>query len=435
MTSITTTATQEKGLVRIDLDWTSLFSSGVQVPKCLVYRVPVGGTPVLIREGNPCVLSNLKATIYDWEAPLDTPVYYQAVTALNPNGDFEDTVEGWTGAPIGLSNGGTATQSTDYFYAGSASLQWTPDGTTASPTLLSDPIFAVPGTSYTVNAQLLASKTWAGGVGLIINWYTGAGAFISQSGAASNLWPAVGTWEAYTLTAPAPATTVFGRIGVLFTNKPGKDRVFYLDEAYVYTAGGTIDSSAAPVVLASSTGGWLKDPLHPATMIRLMDQLAWACAGASGVALVGVSRPTRPADASELPIPNSSIGVGSFSVRKSARRTAQVATSSFADADAVRDVYASGAPLLIQLPAKYGVPDGQYWLCGDLQSSALGGDMTRPLQVHQADMVHTAYPPGPAEGVLGVRYADLRVKGAKLTYAAAVSAGYTWLDALKGNIR
>jgi hypothetical protein len=100
----------------------------------------------------------------------------------------------------------------------------------------------------------------------------------------------------------------------------------------------------------------------------------------------------------------------------------------------VRDVHASGSPLLLQLAAKYGIPDGQYWLCGDLASSAVGGDMTRPLQVLQVDMAHNQMPPGPAEGVAGVRYADLRVKGAKLTYAAAISAGYTWLDALKGNI-
>jgi hypothetical protein len=434
VSTIVTTAQQDRGRVRIDLDWTSLFSSGVQVPKCLVYRVPVGGTPALIREGNPCVLSNLKATIYDWEGPLDTPTYYQAVTALNPNGDFEDTVEGWTGSPIGLSNGGTATRSTDYFYAGSASLQWTPDGTTASPTLLSDPFFAVVGTSYTVNAQLLAAKTWAGGVGLIINWYTGGGAFISQSGSASDLWPAVGLWEAYTLTATAPATAVFGRIGFLFTGKPSKDRVFYVDEAYVYTAGGTIDSSSTPVTLSSAQGGWWKDPLHPATMVRLQDSLSWASCGMHGVALIGVSRPSRPADAQELPIPNQAIGVGSFSTRKSARRTISVAAGSFADADAVRDVHASGSPLLLQLAAKYGIPDGQYWLCGDLASSAVGGDMTRPLQVLQVDMAHNQMPPGPAEGVAGVRYADLRVKGAKLTYAAAISAGYTWLDALKGNI-
>jgi hypothetical protein len=435
VTSIATTAQPEKGRVRIDLDWTSLFASGVQVPKCLVYRVPVGGTATPIREGNPCILSNLKATIYDWEAPLDTPVYYQSVTALNPNGDFEDTVEGWTGSPIGLSNGGTATRSTDYFYAGSASLQWTPDGTTASPTALSDPFSAVVGASYTVNAQVLAAKTWGGGVGLVINWYTGAGAFISQSGTASNLWPTVGAWEAYTLTATAPATTVFGRIGLLITGKPSPDRVFYLDEAYAYIATGTIDSSAAPVTLPSAQGGWLKDPLHPATMLQLQDSLAWASCGMRGVALVSVSRPNRPADAQELPIPNQSVGVGSFSTRKSARRALLVATGSFADADSVRDAFASGSPMLLQLPAKYGIPDGQYWLCGDLGSSALGGNMTNPVQVHQVDMVHNQNPPGPADGVLGVRYADLRVKAAKLTYAAAVSAGYTWLDALKGNIQ
>lgn len=430
MTSLVVTAQPGKGRVRIDLDWTSLFGSGIQVSKCSVYRVPVGGTATLIREGNPCVLSNLKATIYDWECPLDTPVYYQASVALNPNGDFEATVEGWQS----VSTGGTAAQSTAYFYAGSASLQWTPDGTTTAPVVLSDQFFAVAGTSYTVNAQVLAAKSWGGGVGLVINWYTAANAFISQSGTASNLWPVVGNWDPYTLTATAPATTGLGRIGLLFAGKPNADRQFYLDEAYVTTAGGTIDSSSAPVTLSSATGGWWKDPLHPATMVQLTDGLTWAACGQQGTALIGVSRPTRPADSTVLEVPGQALGVSSATVRKSGRRTIGVATGSFADADAMRDLHSQGTPLFLQLPAKYGVEE-QYGLCSDLNTSALGGDLTRPQQAHTTTMTHVAPPPGPAEGVLGARYQDLLTKGQPLTYTAATSAGYTWLDALKGNIQ
>lgn len=436
MSTIVTTVQPDKGRIRIDLDWASLFNSTPRTSACQVYRVvpALYPTPVLIREGNPCILSNLKATIYDWEAPLDTLVYYQAVVALNPDGGFERSVEGWASSLTGISTGGTPAQSTDFFYAGNASLQWTPDGVTASNRAISDPAFVVVGTSYTASAQVLASKTWGGGVGLVIRWYTSPGVFISESGTASNLWPAVGTWEPYTITATAPATAGFGRMALLITGTPPADTVFYIDEAWLTTAGGTIDSSAAPLVLPSTSGGWWKDPLHPATMVRLQDSLAWACNGMSGVALVGVSRPTRPADVAELAVPSQALGVGSFAPRKSSRRTAQVASGSFADADAVAALHSSGAPTLLQLPARYGVPDQQYWLCGDLQTSALGGDMTRSIQVHQVDMVHTQAPPGPAEGVLGCRYIDLRTGGAKLTYAAAASAGYTWLDALKGNI-
>lgn len=429
MTSITTTVQADKGRVRIDIDWTSLFGSGIQVSKCLVYRVPVGGTPTLIREGNPCILSNLKATVYDWECPLDTPVYYQATVALNPNGDFEATVEGWAT----VSTGGTAVQSTGYFYAGSASLQWTPDGTTTAPVVLSDQFFAVAGTSYTVNAQVLAAKGWAGGVGLVINWYTAANAFISQSGTASNLWPTVGNWDPYTLTATAPATTGFGRIGLLLAGKPNADRVFYLDEAYVTTAAGTIDTSATPVSVSSAPGGWWKDPLHPATMIRLTDALTFASCYTQGFVLVGISRPTRPADSGILEVPGQALGVANASTRKSGRRTIAVATGAFADADAVRDLHAPGTPLLLQLPARYGIEE-HYALCSDLNSSDLGGDQTRQQQIHSTTMTHSANPPGPAEGVLGTRYQDLLSKGGPLTYTAATSAGFTWLDALKGNI-
>lgn len=425
MGTIASTAQQEKGRVRLDIDWTSHPS-----PRCAVFRVTNGGnTSVLVREGNPCVLSNSKATIYDVEGPLDTATYYRTTVQLNDNADMEASVEEWTGNLVG----GTAAQSTDYFFAGSASLQFVPDGVTASPQVNSEMFAVTVGVNYTASGWLLAAQTWAGGVGIVIKWYTAGLAFLSTSGTAANLWPTVGQWEQYTLTAAAPATAAFARIGLLFAGTPSPDNVFYLDEAYATTPLGTIDTSATPVTLSSSQGGWWKNPLQPATMLRIQEALAFMCSGATGLALVAVTRPTRPADAVILDVPNQSVGVGSFATRKAASRTAQMMSGSFADADAVRDLHATGAPLLIQLPAKYGVPE-HYALCGDLPALALGPDMTRQFQVFQVDMKHTQNPPGPSEGVLGVRYIDLRVKGAKLTYAAATSAGYTWLDALKGNI-
>lgn len=425
MGTIAVTAQQDKGRARIDLDWLTH-----PAPWCWVYRSTVGGVPALIREGNPCVLSNAKATIYDVEGPLDVLTYYQSTVPLNDNGTMEAGVEEWQSAST---TGGTAAQSTDYFYAGSASLQFVPSGSAAAPTVLSEEFAVTVGVVYTANAQVLATSTWTGGVGLVISWYTAAHALLSTSGTAANLWPAVGDWDPYTVTGTAPATAAFGRVGLLFAGTPSVDKVFYLDECYVTTALGTIDTSAAPIALSSAVGGWWKNPLQPATMVRLQDALAWACNGKTGVALIGVSGASRPADGAVLEVASQSLGVGSFSPRKAARRTIQVASGSVADADALRDLHAPGGQLLLQLNAAYGVP-AEYALYGDLSSLGLGGDMTRQVKVFQADMIHSQNPPGPAEGVLGVRYQDLRVKGAKLTYAAAATAGYTWLDALKGNI-
>lgn len=427
MGSITATAQPDKGRVRLDIDWTTHPS-----PRCQVFRIVAGGTPALIREGAPCVLSHNKATIYDFEGPLDQLTTYRTTVQLNDNADMELGVSEWAGNLVG----GSDVQSTDYYFAGSASLAFTPDGTTASPQVNSEMFAVTVGVSYTATGQVLAAKRWAGGVGIVIKWYTAGLAFLSTSGTAGNLWPTAGAWEQYALTATAPATAAFARIGLLFAGTPPVDRVFYLDEAYATTPLGTVDSAA--VVTPSSLGGWWKDPLHPATMVRIMDreaafQAVALCGQVRGVVLTGVSRPSRPADSAILEVPNQALGVGVFAHRKSSRRTVQVATGSFTDGDALRALHDEGGPLLLQLPAQYGVPE-QYALCSSLDSTALGPDMTRQFELHQTQMVHSAPPPGPNEGVLGARYGDLRKGGVPTTYAAATAASLTWQDGLKGNI-
>lgn len=426
MGSITATAQPEKGRVRLDIDWTT-HPSG----RCQVFRIVAGGTPTLIREGAPCVLSHNKATIYDVEGPLDQQTVYRTTVQLNDNADMELGVAEWVAAPTA---GGTVTQSLDYYAAGNASLKFVPDGVTATPVLYSDEFAAVAGVSYTETAQVLSASPWRGGIGLHIAWYTSGHVLINTAGPASNLWPATGAWESYTLTATAPATTAFARVGLLWAGTPPIKNVFYLDEVYATTPLGTVDSS--PVILPSSQGGWWKDPLHPATMVRVIDretQLVTSCGQIGGVALVGVSRPSRPADSVVLEVPAQALGVGVFSHRKASRRTILVASGTTADGDALRALHDEGGPLLLQLPQRYGVPE-QYALCGSLDASSLGQDMTRQVELHQTQMVHQPSPPGPNDGVLGARYTDLRKNGAATTYAAANSAGLTWQDGLKGNI-
>lgn len=429
MGTITATAQPDKGRVRLDIDWTSNPS-----PRCWVYRiVGTAGTPTLIREGTPCVLSHNKATIYDTEGPLDQPTTYRTVVQLNDNGDMERGVEEWSSSPT---TGGTVAQSTSYWSAGSASLQFTPNGTTSAPAVYSDLWSAAAGTSYTATAQVLSAASWHGGVGLGIAWYTSGGALISTTGTASNLWPATGSWETYTITGTAPSTTTQARIVLLLAGKPAATNVFYLDEAYASTPLGTVDSGT--VVVDSAKGGWLKDPLHPATMVRIIDREELFSRSAqpgqaAGVGLVGVSRPSRPADAAVQEVPGSSLGVGLFAKRKAARFTVQVATASFADADAWKQLHAEGGPLLLQLPSRYGF-DEQYVLPAQTDASGLGANLAMPVQVHQIQVTHTQMPPGPNEGVLGARYCDFRKGGSKTTYAAANSAGLTWQDGLKGNI-
>lgn len=427
MGSITATAQPDKGRVRLDIDWTTHPS-----PRCQVFRIVAGGTPTLIREGAPCVLSHNKATIYDVEGPLDQITTYRTTVQLNANADMELSVEEWQA----LSTGGVASQSLDFHSAGNASLLFTPSGATAAPILLSDAFPVTVGVSYTSTLQLMSRTRWAGGIGAVIRWYDAGSALISTSGTASNLWPSVGVFEPYTITATAPALSVTARIGVLWAGTPPSTALFNVDEAYATTALGTVNSGI--VTLASSQGGWWKDPLHPATMVRLIDReevfrLQATCGTFQGVVLVGASQPSLPADSALLEVPGQSLGVGVFARRKAGRRTIVVATNSTTDADKLRALHGAGGPLLLQLPAAYGVPE-QYTLCGSLDSSSLGGDMTRPMAAHQTQFVQSAPPPGPGEGVAGARYVDFHKITGPLTYAAATSASYTWQDGLKGNI-
>jgi hypothetical protein len=423
MGSITATAQPEKG------------RTSHPSPRCQVFRIVAGGTPVLIREGAPCVLSHNKATIYDTEGPLDQLTTYRAIVQLNANAGMELTVEEWTPAN-GVTFGGAVTQSKDYYAAGNASLKFVSDASFAAPQIMSDAFAVTVGVSYTAVAQVLSATAWNGGLGLLISWYTSGLVFLSNSGAAGNLWPATGTWESYTVTGTAPATAAFARVFLLVAGSPSAGQTFYLDEAYATTPLGTVDSNA--VVLPSSSGGWWKDPLHPATMIRVQDQetayrSVVSCGSYQGVALVNVTRPNRPNDSTILEVPSQALGIGVFAHRKSSRRTVTVASGSITDADALRALHDQGGPLLLQLPAAYGVPE-QYALCSTLQSSALGPDMRRQMEVHQTDVVHCQPPVGPNEGVLGARYRDLRKGGQQTTYAAATAASLTWQDGLKGNI-
>lgn len=428
MGSITATAQADKGRVRLDIDWATHPS-----PRCTVYRIVNGGTPTLIREGAPCVLSHNKATIYDHECPLDQPVVYQTTVQLNANGDMELTVEEWQST---ATFGGTVTQSKDYYSAGNASLEFVSNASFAGPQIMSEAFAVTAGTSYTATGQLMSQTAWSGGLGLIMSFYTSGMAFLSNVGTAFNLWPVPATWETYTVTGNAPATAAFCRLCMLITGSPPTGQTFRLDEAYATTPLGTATSTT--VTLPSSAGGWWKDPLHPATAVKVLDREStfrtYACGGAmNGVGLVGVSRPSRPSDSALLEVPGQALGVGVFSHRKASRRAVQVLTSAFTDADALRALHDQGGPLLLQLPAVYGVPE-QYVLCGSLDSSSFGSDMTRQLEVHQTQYVHAQPPAGPCEGAAGARYRDLRKSGAKTTFATATAASLTWQDALKGNI-
>jgi hypothetical protein len=416
MSSITATAVPGNGYIRVEVDWSDIVTASGTPRKAWVYRNQ-GGTLTALRDADPVLLSGGRAIIYDVEAPLDTSLTYRSTVPLNLNGDFEEGVADWLNtANVGTI--GTVTQDFNYYLRGTgvASLKLAPNGS-AQNRAVSEFIPVTAGVSYTAVANLMVPTPWSGGIGIAILWYNGT-TFLSSFGAANDFWPSTGEWGSYTQTATAPATTTQARIALLIDGSARASNPVYADGAYLYRPGATtIDSSSA--TLASNGAGWWKDPLHPATMVKLLETLPANCV-TSGTVYGGLASAVgRAADSSLSDVNGSDLPVSTWSTRKGPQSSLRVGTASIADRDAVVALHASGAPLLLQVPAKYNLPD-QYHQYGDLDEGFLGPNQAKPWRMLQAGYSQVYAPVGPAEGVFGVRYMDIN---RWTTYLSAEASG------------
>jgi hypothetical protein len=147
------------------------------------------------------------------------------VAPLNANPYFETTAVPWT------ASGGVVARSTAQAHEGTASLLLTPDGVTAQSVARSEVLTGiVAGASYRAAAWLRCAA--ARNVSLNIDWYTGAGVFISTS--TSTLAVAVNTWTAFDFTAAAPATAGRAGITVSMDGTPPAGHLLHIDEAGLY---------------------------------------------------------------------------------------------------------------------------------------------------------------------------------------------------------
>jgi hypothetical protein len=430
LSSLSAFQTPGRGYIRLELDFTAPAGNALDAK---VWR-NVGGVLTPIRDGWPCRLSHDKAVIYDTEFPMDQPFSYRAFSALNIDGGFEASIDNWdlthnTENAIG-SWWSTVTRSTDFYVpgTGAASIKAVPIGTAVGPILVSEEFPVAVGNVVTASGNIMVNNFYSGGVGIHIRWYTSGHALVSTSGNPDDLWPSPGEWGSYSVTATAPATTAFARIGITIGGTPDSTLAFYGDEMYASVATSTVDSAA--LTFLSGGIGWWKDPLHPATMVPLLIDRQAALCSASGLVYIGHGDRQRTADASVLEIPDAERGAAVFARRKSTRSS--VSTLALSDADNARLValHASGGPLLLQLPANYLEPD-TYGLHGDTGDGRVANDRRVPLRVYSSTYQDVGAPVGPAEGVLGARYQDLNLF---TTFAQATAASKTWVDALQGEL-
>jgi hypothetical protein len=416
MSSITATAIAGSGYVRVEVDWSDIAGPP---RKAWVYRVQ-GGVTTALRDADPALLSGGRTIIYDTEVPLDTAVTYRSVVALNLNGDFESGVTEWTDT-TNTGTVGTVSQSYDYFVRGEglASLKLVPSGA-ATSRAVSEMVPASAGVTYNFAGRLMVPSFWGGGIGIQVHWYNGT-TFLSSAGAANDLWPSVGEWGSYAFSATAPASTTNMRIVAAIAGSAPSTIPLYADEMYITRSGVTTINSSS-TTLASNGAGWWKDPLHPATMVKLLMDLT-GC-GPTGTVYGGLSSTiSRAADSSLNDVNGSDLPISTWSVRKGPQSQMRVGTASIADRDAVLALHASGAPLLLQIPAVYNQPD-QYQQHGDLAEGYLGSDQRKPWRAFQSGYAQVYAPVGPAEGVFGVRYMDINRWTSYLEAGAVGGGGY-----------
>lgn len=423
MGSVTPTVNVLGGFVRVEANWQDFPHARF----CWIYR-RVASVQVRLRDGNAAPMSNGIAVAFDHEAPLDTPITYRSSIGLNANGDMESGIAEW----LDTTNGGTVgtvTSSPDYYVAneGLRSLKLVPSGAATSKAV-SEFIPATAGVAYTLQGRLMVPDYWTGGVGVQIQWYNGVTP-LTTVGAANDVTPAPGEWGSYGFTATAPATTTQCRIVAAITGSPPTTSVMYVDEMYLTTSGSTV--SAADVVLPSDGGGWLTDPLHPATKVRLTVDLRTSdCLPMSVCVYLGVSDEEFPSDSAATAVNDSPYSIGTWNRRKAGQQSLGLGTATKLDRDQLLALHAAGAPLFLQPPLRYS-EDDSYGLHGPVTLSRIARAQEKPWRTAFSTFTKQAAPIGPAEGTWGTRYVDLDKYA---TFAAATSAGATWLDALRGNL-
>lgn len=208
-----------------------------------------------------------------------------------------------------------------------------------------------------------------------------------------------------------------------------------MDENLTYTTeglGSALTATTGTVVIASEGRPWLKSPIHPwqNKRLRLKDQLGDPdCQAGDEVYFASMADESRGAHttvftdrAREFPIP-------STQTRGSIASSLRLISRTFEARDAVIQLNASGDVLLFQAPADYGIPD-RYMAVDDYTVSRGLPDHKKPWRINTMPHVAVDEPAGLADGVLGVRWAD--VCDTYPTFDDAEAAGLTTTMVLMG---
>lgn len=498
MPSVSATAYPAEGHVLVLADWTDVpAATCVQVRRVVV---ATGESAPLRTYVWPCSdsgeyqhLSGGVAAFWDTEAPLDTPIYYEAV-AVDAAGDpipaadpvfFDDFTRvvaagwgnGWTitgGGPAGdyLVNGtqgvfaisgtyGTerrvaqaAThtnvevlgryQSTvlptgaDVYYAVSARR----DATSAYTFRLN----VTTANTVTVSiAQTVASVTTVIGAPVAVSGATATSAVLMRARVSGHTvqvraW-LEGTTEptAWTTTLTSTSVLTPGLVDVGLVTAVGTTNVppisFLVDDIIITgldpTSGDSMSVISGNVTLDSDGDFYLRDPVRPCNdrRVKLCFDPDVECVAGEDIFFAELSAESYPPNSALFQPTNAKYPIQSSRQRRDADAALTLVTRTFVDRDAVLALNAPGSPLQWVAPPAYGIPDRYMAVAPVTVSRGLPDHRFQPRLINMP-YTTVARPIGPTQGLCGRRFADLCDTYA--TWDDAAAAGATWISLVIG---
>lgn len=196
-----------------------------------------------------------------------------------------------------------------------------------------------------------------------------------------------------------------------------------------------LGSAATACTTVTLTNGfpWLKSPLHPWADQQLVyipaEYTGPECLPGDSIVFAQMADELRPNRTSAFFPNDAEFPIPANRTRASIQSSLRLITRTFDARDAIITLNAPGDPLFFQIPAAYGIPD-RYMTVGDYTVGRFSADHKKQWRANTLPHTVIARPPGLADGVLGVRWADLCTR--YTTFAAATAAGLTWSQVLLG---
>lgn len=265
-----------------------------------------------------------------------------------------------------------------------------------------------------------------------------------------------------TETGTHTTATLYRHVGALTAdgeNVRGVTITLLAEQAYVFDHEAPLDQqiwytvvsdtgltlTTGPVTIASNGFVWIKDPGRPWADLRF-DLCLTPTRGPSAVdcvpvevplAWVGFQNKTRAADAGLFDILQSEYPADVYARRKALVTGCHFLSRSVAAITSVYELFTAGGPVLIQVPAIYGMdapygPSDRYYQPGDLDEDYLSSDQRKPYRLWTTPLTEVQAP-GPVGDAQGTDAANWCViKDTYQTMGDVAASGYTWGQAATG---